>query len=147
MFEININNSIIDGRLFYKKSEYSFFFTPHKNTDISLLINYLQLNFNSIDHRLYSIDGFHAYTNWEKRNLILPKCVLGELYLNDDLESGDVKRIINNAPTFFDEEKQIVCVGSIEQDGSVSVKVSSDIIVSIKDNDITSLWLSPTITI
>lgn len=145
MFSIRVTNNLMDGKLIYNRHDYSFAFFPNKATDITLLIDCLQLNIDSISKKLCTIDGFHSYTVWRNRSLVIPDYQIGEVYLNENLESGDIKKIISNVSTFYDKNNGIICIGNPNYLNSDNIKISKDIILSITDGELVSLWLTPEI--
>lgn len=127
----------------YTKGEYSFESIPRYSADISLLIDYLELCFDSNTKRLRRICGMCAHTAWIDKKLTPPLCSYGSLMLKKDIKSGDVIRISENQNVYYDKNSGWVCIGEYDSEKSRSVGVSQSIIVSLEDNNISAVWLRP----
>lgn len=145
MFSIIHSTKLINSRLIYKKEEYSFDCSPYIETDVTLFIDYLQVNIDSISGQVLGIRGFNSYKSWLPTKLNIPNYIVGGLKLVEEIESGTSKRISKNIDTYYDISNGIVCIGDKEPIDSESVMISKNIVMTIKEGQLISLWLFPSI--
>ena len=144
MFKIEFDKEIFKNVLIYRTDEYSFEYTPYDNTDISLLIDYLQIHIDSLDGKVHGVDSFHSHKIWKPAKLTIPKCKNGHLICTVKYQSGSINRIIQKIETFYDENTGWICVGNMKDlMNTKSVRFATDMIATIKDNQLTALWLHP----
>lgn len=143
-FIIEMSNFVIQSKIVYLSNEYAFQTIPKLPTDVSLLFENLCINISSDDKTVYSIDGYHPKTCWTDKELVIPKCQVGKLIVNGNYESGDVKRLapICTYQTFYDSKTGWLCIGTDELN-STSVKISNNVIATIKNKKLIALWLNP----
>jgi len=147
-FDINENVKPIVGQLFYRKEEHSFDFQPGQSSDISIMIGYINIGFDSESMCAKEVWGYHPISNWINESLSPPKSNMGGLLLNEIIEPGLSVRIIEfeEMKTFYDKNSGWICIG----DKSISVldkpvEFAYDTIVVLKNFKIKSIWLKPLI--
>lgn len=140
------SKKINEGIIVYKKNENSFDFVSDKIGDISLLIDYLQLNIDSLTNQLVSVWGLHPYKSWINITLDVPQFNKGIVEIENNYESGISYREeeLNGWKTFYDNQNGWVCIGERNVNG-ISIMFATDVCIVIKGNDIKSLWLKPKI--
>ncbi|HFI0435754.1 MULTISPECIES: hypothetical protein [Streptococcus] len=93
MFKFIATNELDGQRLIYRKSEYSIDTIPVRNSDICILIDYLQIGFDSVSNACTQIFGFFPQFQFsERREFSIPNAQKGVLLLNSEkygLEAGD----------------------------------------------------------
>jgi len=107
------------GKLVYVKESHSLMSVPKINSDITLLLAYINIGFDSETMTATQVWGFHHDFNWIKRELSPPSYVKGKLSLDIELEGRDSKRIssANNWKTYQDEKSGCICFGNPETTG------------------------------
>ena len=145
-FRPSKNLQIIEGKLIYTKYDYSFDFLPNVSADYSILIGYINLTFNSETKLARQIWGYEPYTVWKSRKLTPPNSIKTGLVIEDDIESGDARRIIEagELKSYFDSSNGWICIGDtfIDIDEDV-IEFATNTIVVLKNKKIKSLWLKP----
>lgn len=91
-FNIIHNNNLIEGNLIYNKEQYFDFF-PEINTDISVAIAYLNIQFDSEEMKAKYIWGFSSKDSWINNKLEIPKYFPGELQIATCCEAGRTYRL------------------------------------------------------
>ena len=76
-FSVNPTVKKVKGSLIYRSGEYSFDFEPVQAVDLTLLYNYLQLQFDSETMIAKQIWGFNPYGGWINKELTIPKATEG----------------------------------------------------------------------
>ena len=101
MIKLNINfeNEIINGQVTYDDKDGNLDFNPKLNSDILLLINYINIGFDSVKNSANQVWGYTPKESWNKKDLILPLRVQkGKIKLEEALEPGswrlDKKRTV-----------------------------------------------------
>lgn len=138
------SDSIVEGKLIYRIRENSFDFISNHSGDVSILINYLQLTINSSSKKLTSVWGLHPSHLWERTTLSLPPFAKGVVECIDEYESGLSYRLkeFDGWKTYYDSVSGWICVGSLKSVGN-SIMFANDLIVTINEGEIISLWLKP----
>ncbi|NQM31041.1 hypothetical protein HO415_10385 [Streptococcus suis] len=98
MFKFIATNELDGQRLIYRKSEYSIDTIPVRNSDICILIDDLQIGFDSVSNACTQIFVFFfpQYQFSERREFSIPNAQKGVLLLNSEkygLEAGDSLRL------------------------------------------------------
>lgn len=144
MFKIEFDKEIFKNDLIYRIDEYSFDYTPYGSTDISLLVDYLQIHIDSLYGKVHGVDGFHSYKIWKPAKLTIPTYKNGHLICTVKYPSGSINRIIQKVETFYDENTGWICIGNMKDSKDTeSVRFATDMIATIKDNKLIALWLHP----
>ena len=145
-FKPSENLQIIEGKLIYTKYDYSFDFLPNVSADYSILIGYINLTFNSETRLARQIWGYEPYTVWENKRLIPPNSIKTGLMIEENIESGDARRIIEveKLKSYFDPSNGWVCIGELSTfEDKQAIEFARNTIVVLKDGEIVSLWLKP----
>ena len=143
-FSFKITSVDLRERIIYSDSgEFDCF--PNLNTDIIILIQYLNIGFDSQDNRAKQIWGLNHYKSWISKKLMVPESQKGELYISGDFNPGDSKRLNNyKNGTYFDPESGWVCVGDDQILGECdNIEFLKNVIATIKDGSLKALWIHP----
>lgn len=147
MFKIIELKSYIQGKLFYLESSHEFLSEPSINSDITILVGYIYIGFDSESREATQIWGFLHDFNWKLSELALPKFIKGKVILNEEIDSGDSKRIAvaNSWETDYDKNSGWLRFGGINNSAKINyVEFFSDTIMGIDENkNIVELWLHP----
>ncbi|GGB56541.1 hypothetical protein F3157_10100 [Virgibacillus dakarensis] len=142
-----ITNNCKIGQLTYSKESNEFQSAPEANSDIILLLGYINIRFNSETETATQVWGFHHNFNWIERKIVSPNASKGILRLNLDLDPGDTKRLNqpNEWNTYYDRESGWICFGNPENSSrDNSVEFFTNTIVTLSNTgEIESLWLKP----
>ena len=144
-FSMVKNDDIIHGKVVYVKSDSSFDYVPMQPGDITILIGYLNLTFDSLTRKACQVWGYNSNSMWEIKNLIMPDAQKGDLILEEDYEAGDGVRLVDAGQwhTIYDKNKQLVCVcEDVSKQGDESVEFAEGITVSLSCGTICAIWLS-----
>lgn len=146
-FEIIYSNKVIEGKLLYRNNENSFDIEPTINTDINILIGYLNIGIDSETFFVQQIWGYHPFGNWIKRKLEIPNSKKGIIKLITKIEPGTTKRLEGTFEwnTYFDEMTGWVCIGDKtfdNYDNAIEI-ITNCIIILNKNGIIKALWLNP----
>lgn len=148
MFRANNTGIKFLGKLVYEKSEYSFNFEPVKNTDINLMIGYLYLGVDSQTMLAKQVWGYNPYNAWIKKKLTVPIYFTGELSLEEEIQVGISKRLVENGQwlTSYDLKSGWICIGddSLTLD-NISVEFATNIVATLNKGRIKAIWLKPDI--
>ncbi|BBM21285.1 30S ribosomal protein S2 [Lactiplantibacillus plantarum] len=93
MFEVIESKINTFGRLIYLESSHEFVSEPSVNSDITILVGYIYIGFDSENSESTQVWGFHHNFNWKSSILIPPKAHQGKVVLDEDINPGDSKRI------------------------------------------------------
>lgn len=147
MFEILKTKIANQGQLLYTEKSHEFKSKPSINSDITILLGYIYIGFNSENNEATQIWGFHHNFNWKQKSLNPPKFVQGKVILKIDLNPGDSKRIVeaNLWKTEYDKNNGWIRFGELgDSYNNNYVEIFSNTLVGIDNNGcITDLWLNP----
>ncbi|PZL75101.1 hypothetical protein CI088_03915 [Enterococcus plantarum] len=147
MFKIIESKIDTQGKLIYLESSHEFISEPSINSDITILVGYIYIGFDSENNESTQVWGFHHNFNWKSSDLTPPKATKGKVVLNGDINSGDSKRITgaNSWKTVYDKSSGWVRFGGENNSLKISyVEFFPYTIMGIDENgDITELWLKP----
>lgn len=143
-----IKNSYYNqGHLYYSIDNHEFNSTPDINSDITLVIAYIQIGFDSETKNATQIWGFHHNFNWIEQELTIPIFSKGEVKLDIELEPGDSKRIkdIDKWNTYYDRKSGWIKIGpNSGSNANQNIEFFTNTVISIDENgEINSLWLRP----
>lgn len=93
-FICDTTKSSCNGKVIYNIIEKSFDFIPYRNTDIIMLIGYIQLGFDSETFEFQQLWGLSPYEKWDEGNVRVPEATQGKLYFSDDLLPGMTYRVV-----------------------------------------------------
>ncbi|MBC1806414.1 hypothetical protein IA759_05575 [Listeria marthii] len=149
MIKLNVvfEKKIINGHVKYIREDGALDFTPMLNSDISLLISYINIGFDSTQMTANQVWGFAPKESWRERKLALPLNIRkGKLVLLDDYEPG-TWRLDKKATwyTYYDSEQNWLCFGDLKNSSSDTCVEFLENIVAVLDNDqhLKSLWIKP----
>jgi len=149
MFLFNIRNNLNynNGKVFYYSDEETFDFSPRINSDISLLVAYLNIGIDSESMRATQVWGISPKKSWIKSSINLSDYEKGELILiNNNYSSGLSWRIDseNIWKSYYDENTGWHCTGSIIFDENCKgVEFATNTIAVLKKNELHSILLKP----
>lgn len=145
-FKVKEDLTINQGEVIYIKKDLSFDFKPIYSADYSLLIGYISLSFDSETKCACQVWGCNPINVWVNKDLNKPKSIKGDLLLDDEIETGDNKRLIEAGAwtTYFDKSTGWVCIGNYEEESNdVAVEFANNTIAVINQNNLKALWLRP----
>jgi hypothetical protein len=152
-FIIDLTKSKVKGTLFYTPNDYAFDFKPIQAVEITLVFDYLQLEFDSESMEAKQIWGFNPYLGWINKKLNSPKANEGSLILENGeplLETPWVaKKIIdhNQWNTYYDKKSCWGCFGDYDTDTiDEAVEFANGIIAVVSNGLIKAFWLKPVFT-
>ena len=144
-FSFRIDESIeLKEKIIYSESgEFDCF--PNMNTDIIVLIQYLNIGFDSQDNSAKQIWGLNHKASWITKRLRTPESRKGKLYVSEDINSGDSKRLSKfGKETYFDPESGWICMGKYQNIGKYdNVEFLKNVIASLGDGELKALWINP----
>lgn len=143
-FSYNKQENIVQGNVIYNVDESTFDYVPRQFGDISILIGYLNLVFDSETRKACQVWGFNPQVTWIDKKLDKPIAHEGDLILEEDYEAGDNVRLINAGEwsTYYDTTKRLVCIGNEKiTKEDVVIEFAKNILVALKDGNISSIWL------
>lgn len=147
MFKIIESTIDTQGKLIYLESSHEFVSEPSINSDITILVGYIYIGFDSENNESTQVWGFHHNFNWKSRDLTPPKAIQGKVVLNGDINSGDSKRIpgANSWETDYDKNSGWLRFGGENNSLKISyIEFFPHTIMGIDENgNITELWLQP----
>lgn len=147
MIKLNIKfeDKIITGQVKYDSEEGNLSFSPELNSDISLLISYINIGFDSILMTANQVWGFTPKESWHEKKLALPSNIRkGELELEGDYESGTWRLDKEEMwLTHYDSEQNWLCFGEFETISSDTCIEFLTNVVAVLDNaqHLKSLWI------
>jgi hypothetical protein len=121
IFKVKEDLTINQGEVIYIKKDLSFDFNPIHSADYSLLIGYISLSFDSETKCACQVWGCNPINVWVNKELSKPKSIKGDLLLDDEIEAGDNRRLIEAGVwiTYFDKSNGWVCIGNYKDRKSV----------------------------
>lgn len=148
--DIKHNEKIINGSVIYNINDGNLDFTTKLNSDISLLVGYINVGFDSISMTANQIWGLTPRESWNERKLIIPSNIYkGQLKLLGDYNSG-TWRIDKEKPwiTYFDSSQNLLCFGDIiNNNDDKCIEFLDNVFAVINDKkQLKSLWIKPSFT-
>ncbi|HEL0656564.1 TPA: hypothetical protein TUW49_001877 [Streptococcus equi subsp. zooepidemicus] len=148
MFNIKKNSDTISGKVAYSTEGQEIKVQPSINSDITFLIAYLQLGFDSENMLSTQISGYLPYFNWEAACLAKPLAVKGRILLcRSDIEPGDSVRIPNVEywKIQYDNASGWLRYGNVtDLRGITYVEIFQNELVGLNsDGHIEEIWLKP----
>lgn len=147
MFKAKNTGMTYSGELTYIRNENSFDFKPSKNSDITLMIGYIYLGIDSGTMLAQQIWGYSSKLSWGEKKLKIPTYFKGELLLEEEIEAGMSKRLVESGrwQTSYDKGTGWVCIGNecISQN-EVAVEFAKNTIGVLDGGTLKSIWLRPT---
>lgn len=145
-FEIQTGEpASFEGRVIYRRSEYSFDYCPSNTNDYAYTIGYMSLCFDAIDNSATQIYGLNPYTKWELFNKMLPAAKEGKLICKQPLPKGMDKRLIDVGQwiTHYNYQNNVVCIGNATQAlTDQSVCFAKDCIAILSETgELKAVWL------
>ncbi|RYL87037.1 hypothetical protein [Sporolactobacillus sp. THM19-2] len=147
MLLFNQNNHSHQGVLTYLEENHEFDSNPKINSDITLLVGYINIGFDSETKKATQIWGFHHNFNWINKKLNQPLFSRGEIKLDIEIAPGDSKKVkeATNWHTFYDSANGWIKFGNdLDTSKTHNIEFFTNTVMSI-DNDrrIAALWLKP----
>lgn len=148
-FKLNVKfeDKIITGQVNYDSKDGNLNFSPELNSDISLLVSYITIGFDSIMMIANQVWGVTPKESWHEKKLELPSNIhKGKLELEGDYDSGtwrlDKKKMWL---THYDSEQNWLCFGEFETNGSDKCIEFLTNVVAVLDNEqhLKALWIKP----
>jgi len=146
LFDINDKKSV-RGLINYSEVESALDFIPKANSDIIILINYINIGFDSDTMSANQIWGFLPKESWKMQKLDIPKTIHeGELILKGEYDSGswrvDKDKIWQ---TYYDTEKQWVCIGNpVIKESFFCIEILENVVAVLNESKhLKSLWVQP----
>lgn len=149
MIKLNIRfeDNIITGRIKYDSEEGNLNFSPTLNSDISLLVSYINIGFDSIQMTANQVWGFTPKESWCEKRLALPSNIRkGKLEIDGDYESG-TWRLDKEGMwlTHYDSDQNWLCFGESKTgSGDKCIEFLTNV-VAVLDNaqHLKALWIKP----
>lgn len=132
------------AKVFYNIEDRSFDTYPILNTDIGLVVAYINICFDSETMNARQVWGFSPKASWKERTLAIPAYREAGLRLSTELEPGDI-RLDWDRPwnTYYDNEKSWLCLGDPETDirDEALCFLKNAVAVLNGEKELKSLWL------
>jgi hypothetical protein len=152
-FIIDLTKSKVKGTFFYIPNDYAFDFEPIQAIEITLVFDYLQLEFDSESMEAKQIWGFNSYLGWINKKLTNPKASGGALILEGAKGAAETPwkaiEIIghNQWNTYYDKDSGWICFGDFNTTKSDQpVEFANGIIAVISNGTIKAFWFKPVFT-
>jgi hypothetical protein len=143
----------ISGKLFYIPNDHAFDFEPLQVIDITLVFDYLQLEFDSDSKLAKQIWGFNPYEGWINKKLTVPQICEGGLLIKNQqdiefaIEAPGVGITIighNQWNTYYDKDSGWICFGDFNTSKTDSaVEFANGIVAVVAHNMSKTLWFKP----
>ena len=137
VFRYKERDTQLDSHVIYDASETAFNTYPISNSDVYIIINYLNFGFN-FDMIANNLWGLCPNYSWKRKKLVLPQYINGVVILDGDYVSGSNYRIGKKEiwEQNFDEEQGYLCVGICKHEpGDVSIKCLNEAIATINNEN------------
>lgn len=148
-FDYFYSDNIVLSRPYYYSEDLSIDMFPNLNSDVVMLVAYINIGFDSDNMYANQIWGFSPKDSWVKTNLTLPKFYKsGVVKIRGNLDPGtwrlDKKK---QWKTFFDRTSGWLCIGNPKLKPSIAfIEFAIDSIMAIDENhELHALWVKPTI--
>ncbi|WP_272029908.1 hypothetical protein [Oceanobacillus kimchii] len=146
MFVYRENRDINEGILTYNESDKTINSIPKINSDITFLIKYINIGFDSESKKATQVWGYHHNFNWISQNLILPEVTCGEVIINKSVDPGDSIRIpeAESWESYIDFNTDWLRIGSAQGIGVRHIEFFTNTVLSIDyEGEIVGIWLKP----
>lgn len=148
MIKLNADKSkdcFDEQKVVYDEREMGFMCLKCAPVCVSLLLAYIEIQFDGEDMCAKEISGLSPKGTWKKARLAKPENVLkGALKLEENFEWGVYRLDADDGwETFYDEESGWVCVGEPDSaaDGSNINFISNAIATIDKKGELKALWI------
>jgi len=138
------------GQVFYNPAEKGFDTLPDVKSDITLLIAYVNIGFDSDDMCSNQVFGLSPEYSWIRQKLLAPKdfskCALK---LNEDFDYGTWRLDRGNEwKTYYDADSGWICIGTPQIKGqAININFLNNAIATLNmQGELQSLWMKPLIT-
>lgn len=142
LFTIKHEKSIINKHTYINND--GLFHDMAKKCDFSLMLGcqYLGLDVNSINNRIYGVSGFVSIKQLPQESINMPKTIKeGALYLeNCILEPNTVKNYSVQLNGKYDKKLNCICIGE-DRDELEAFKIADDLFVSIYNDKIIAIFI------
>lgn len=145
-FEVVSNTRCFSGKVIYCGNEDSFDFIPRRNSDITLIVGYLNIGFDSEGMYANQVWGFSPDDSWINKDLDVPVFKKGKLTLKGNFRPGLSWRIDkdNMWKSYFDKKTGWYCIGNTVTDNEdIGVEFASNIISVVNNKKLKAIWLKP----
>lgn len=138
------------GQVFYNPVEKGFDTIPDVKSDITLLISYVNIGFDSDDMCSNQIFGLSPAYSWIRQKLLVPenftRCALK---LNEDFDYGTWRLDRGNEwKTYYDSDSGWICIGNpIKKGQTININFLDNAIAVLNlQGELQSLWMKPLIS-
>lgn len=119
-----------------------------RSSDFSIIVEYLNLAFDSYTRAARQIWGFNASRSWQHKVLQVPVYFKGNLLLDSSftIASGEAERIIDIDiwVTFYDVKSGWICIGDPDRSlTQVGIEFASNTIAILDHDQLKAIWLKP----
>lgn len=145
-FEVMEEENKLKGEVIYVKKENSFDYFPMISADITILVNYLNVQISSCDMQIKYIWGLSPMCAWTDRKLVKPQTLEGRIKLKKEFDGGFTFRLNCKGrwKEYFDCNTGWYCIGNPNyRKGQVYVEFANNSIVAICNGIIDAIWLHP----
>jgi hypothetical protein len=146
LFDSNSKKSV-QGEVNYNEVERTLDFIPKANSDITIIINYINIGFDSDTMRANQVWGFSPKESWKEKALDIPTNIHdGELILQGEYDSGSWRIDKDEIwQTYYDVEKKWTCIGNpMIEKTSVCIEMLENVIAVLNESgQLQSLWVRP----
>jgi len=149
IFAVMPNKAIRDGRLVYRRAEYSFDTESRPNgRGISVSINEVQL-FVDDDGRVIYVSGYCPFQGWGRTALGPPGFISAGLVIADlnprSIQSGMAFGLndLSSRWAVYVNPDGWVCVGNPEARGEQAIEFAPGSVAVLKGDTLVALWLHP----
>jgi hypothetical protein len=146
-FSANQEKGIVKRKIFYNSEEKGLDTSPRTQSDITVLIAYMQIGFDSDDMCANQVFGLTPSYSWLKRKMAAPdKTMACALKLDEDFDYGTWRLDKGDEwKSYFDSDSGWLCVGDPDIVANLTnIKFIDNAIATIdKFGELKALWIKP----
>ncbi len=143
----NKGKSIIKRTIFYNSEEKGLDTSPETQSDITLLVSYVQIGFDSDDMCANQVFGLTPSYSWIQRKMSAPNKVIScALKLDEDFDYGTWRLDKGDEwKCYFDSDSGWLCVGNPDiVTGTINVNFIDNAIATLDTlGALKALWIKP----
>ena len=144
-FSFYLDNKDFTGELHYIRDEHSFLYVPpNTNTGVGILIGqYTELDVIYETNVIVHLSGYCHRNTWIAKEMTIPNSKKGCLVMNcgKPLMKGVSVEYDRTWLTYFDDEKQYVCIGdSSTNKADNCVEFANNVIAVLRGKKLIAIW-------
>jgi len=133
------------GELLYVQNDHSLIYTPvNNNIGVGILFgSTTELGTICETCEVVTLSGYAPKTSWLRKKINLPKAKKGCLlaHFDDPPLKGTCIDYASYWDTYYDEEKQVICIGDYQIHGDDDcVEFANNTIATLRNGDLIAIW-------